>query len=80
MAALLAQEMPIEYKPQVQGCLWGCERDWWDFMSYSDVMEPMIKRIYRDEEYIRKLKSAVDDFIDELLEKREQLSKLEVAS
>jgi hypothetical protein len=51
--------MPSKYIPQVQGCLWITEREWWDFMSYNPYMEDLIVRVYRDEAYIKKLADAV---------------------
>lgn len=51
--------MPSKYIPQVQGCLWITEREWWDFMSYNPCMEDLIVRVYRDEAYIKKLADAV---------------------
>jgi hypothetical protein len=51
--------IPSKYIPQVQGCLWITEREWWDFMSYNPYMEDLIVRVYRDEAYIKKLADAV---------------------
>ena len=80
IATMLKNVMPNEHIPQVQGCLWICEREWWDFMSYHPDMEPMIHRVYRDESYIRTLKKYVDEFIDDMMEKREQLNKMRGAA
>ena len=52
-------DLPIKYFQQVQGCLWISERDWWDFMSYHPKMEPLIVRVFRDEEFIKALECAV---------------------
>ena len=52
-------KLPSKYIPQVQGCLWITNRDWWDFMSYHPSMEDLIVRVYRDEAYITKLADAV---------------------
>jgi YqaJ-like viral recombinase domain len=79
VAYLLKQELPTKYIPQVQGQMWVCDSEWCDFQSHHPDMEPMIKRVYRDESYIRELKKAVDNFVDEMLEKREQLSHMRVA-
>ena len=51
--------MPEKYVPQTQGCLWITGREWWDFMSYHPSMQDLIVRVYRDEEYIKKLADAV---------------------
>lgn len=52
-------KVPTKYIPQIQGCLWITEREWWDFMSYHPSMEDLIVRVYRDEAYIKKLADAV---------------------
>jgi len=52
-------DLPIKYFQQVQGCLWISGRDWWDFMSYHPKMEPLIVRVFRDEEFIKALECAV---------------------
>ena len=51
--------IPSKYIPQVQGCLWITEREWWDFMSYHPSMEDLIVRVYRDQAYIKKLADLV---------------------
>lgn len=50
-----------EYRCQIQGCLWICEREWWDIVCYSPslYMANICKRIYRDEEFIQALSGAV---------------------
>lgn len=58
--------LPPEHKAQVQGCMWIAERDWWDFVSYSPKLPPLIVRVERDEEYIAKLAKAVEAFNEEL--------------
>lgn len=59
-------ELPSEHKAQVQGNLWITERAWWDFVSYSPGLPPLIVRVERDEPYIAQLAKAVDAFNDEL--------------
>lgn len=51
--------IPSKYIPQVMGCLWITEREWWDFMSYHPLMEDLIVRVYRDDAYIKKLAEQV---------------------
>jgi len=63
---ILADELPSEHKAQVQGGIWVCERDWWDFISYCPKLPLFIKRVYRDEEYIKSISLAVDLFNSEL--------------
>ncbi len=63
---LVADELPSEHKAQVQGCLWVAEREWWDFASYCPKLPLFVKRVYRDESYIKKLANEVDLFNIEL--------------
>lgn len=63
---LLKDELPSEHKAQVYGSMWVCEREWWDFMSYCPKLPPFIKRVYRDEDYIKKIANEVELFNVEL--------------
>lgn len=56
--------IPAKYIPQVQGCLWITEREWWDFMSYHPSMEDLIVRVYRDEAYIKKMAGLVTKAVE----------------
>jgi putative phage-type endonuclease len=62
--------LPSDYEAQVQGQLWVSEREWCDFVSFDpriDVDASYIEtRVYRDEDYIKRLESKVSDFVDEL--------------
>lgn len=53
----------VEFMPQVQGCIWVCERDWWDWVSYHPRMPEHLRfyrqRIWRDDVYIKRLERAV---------------------
>ena len=57
-------KVPSKYIPQIQGCLWIAEREWWDFMSYNPSMQDLIVRVYRDEAYIKKLADAVTSAVE----------------
>lgn len=70
---LFKNALPPEHKAQVQGNLWLCEREWWDFMSYCPKLPPLIKRVYRDEVYIANLSTAVRKFNEELAELVERI-------
>lgn len=63
---LISNRLPAEHRAQVQGSLWIAEREWWDFVSHCPKLPLFVVREYRDEEYIAKLSSAVDEFNDEL--------------
>lgn len=58
--------LPPEHKAQVQGQLWVSGRDWCDFISYWPRLPLFVKRVERDEPYIKTLAQAVADFVGEL--------------
>ncbi|KKM77528.1 hypothetical protein LCGC14_1369030, partial [marine sediment metagenome] len=72
---IIKDKMPTCYIPQVQGQLWVTERKWWDLLSFNPRMPRVIVRVLRDEEYISKLRAALDVFIPTLAEKREEVLK-----
>jgi len=75
IASWKADAMPPKYKAQVQGNIWICERDWWDFVSYHPSAPPLIKRIYRDDKFIKALASLIEHFIVDLEEMKEKLEE-----
>jgi hypothetical protein len=66
VARLLDGGLPSEHKAQVQGSLWVCEREWWDFCSYCPKLPRLQVRVYRDEDYIAKIAREVNVFNVEL--------------
>lgn len=58
--------LPLEYKPQVMGSLMVSGREWWDFLAFHPLMDFYQIRVYRDEEYIKKMETHLNDFVDEL--------------
>ena len=67
--------LPLEYKPQVMGSLWISGREWWDFLAFHPSMDFYQIRVYRDEEYIKKMNQHITDFVDELQNNYEKLRK-----
>jgi hypothetical protein len=59
-------DVPSEHVAQIQGGMWIAEREYWDFVSYWPKLPLFVKRVYRDEAYIKALAAAVDQFNDEL--------------
>ena len=57
---------PPEHVAQVQGNIWVSEREWWDFMSFSPDLPPLIVRVQRDDAYCAQLAKAIDAFNEEL--------------
>lgn len=73
---LLKNQLPPEHKAQCQGNLMVAEREWIDFMSHCRDMPPLIVRVYRDEDYIKALRSDVDQFVDELNELVDRIRRM----
>jgi hypothetical protein len=73
---LLANRVPPAHRAQVLGSIWVTEREWWDFVSYCPGLPLLVVREHRDEEYIRTLAAAVDQFNDELAEMVESIRRL----
>ena len=65
---LLRGELPTTYLQQVQGSLLVSDRQWWDFVSYYPGLKPLIIRVERDEEFLKKLKSELQIFCEKLEE------------
>lgn len=65
---LLDGGLPAAYVKQVQGQLWVTGREYCDFVSYHpDAFKMMHRfRVERDEEMIRKIKTATYQFVAEL--------------
>lgn len=72
---LLCDRVPPEHVAQCQGALWVAEREWIDFVSYWPKLPLFVTRTYRDDEYIKKLEAAVDQFNEELAELVQQIRK-----
>lgn len=77
---LESNEVPAEHIAQCQGVLWVCEREWIDFISYWPRLPLFIKRLYRDEAYIKNLATEVARFNDELAAMVERIRRLELAA
>ena len=71
--ALLKDAFPPEHKAQCQGVLWVAEREWIDLAVYWPKLPLLVKRAYRDEDYIRTMAAAVDAFNAELAETVERI-------
>jgi hypothetical protein len=63
---LLRDRLPPEHLAQCQGFLWVAEREWVDFVSYWPKLPLFVKRVYRDEAYIKNLADEVAHFNSEL--------------
>lgn len=65
---LVKQAFPPQFKAQCQGNIWICECDWWYLAIFWPGLPLYVQRIYRDEQYIARLKDAVIKFNDEVAE------------
>jgi len=72
---LLTGKVEQDYKPQLQGQLWMCERDVTDIVSYHPEMPAAIIEVGRDEVFIATLAGLVNAFVERMLEFRERLTK-----
>ncbi len=66
--AMVERAMSDAHKSQVQGCLWICEKEYWDLVSYVKDLPTVIVRVVRDEKYIKALAAALESF-SEVMEK-----------
>lgn len=57
---------PAEHAAQCQGVLWVCEREWIDLAIFWPRLPLFVKRAYRDEPYIGRIRMAVDTANDEI--------------
>lgn len=65
---LLGEELERDYYPQLQGQLFVSEREWVDILAFHPEIRFVVKRMYRDEAYIKQmaiLLERVTGFIEE---------------
>ena len=77
---LLAGEVPSKYISQMQWQMACTTRAWCDFVSYDprlpEHLRMFVKRVERDDAYIKMLETEVTKFLTELEEKLTQLQEL----
>ena len=77
---LLAGDVPSKYIPQMQGQMACTGRKWCDFCSYDprlpEHLRMFVKRVERDDDYIKVLEGEVTVFLAELEEKLSKLQEL----
>tara|TARA_R100000808_G_C2153807_1_gene164355 strand:- start:3366 stop:3986 length:621 start_codon:yes stop_codon:yes gene_type:complete len=81
---LLGESVPKKYMEQMYWQMACTKRKWCDFVSFDPRMPPetqlSIQRIERDKERIKELEEMVVDFLAEMNEKIDRLTKLEKAA
>lgn len=75
MDLLVSGKLPSEHVAQIQGQLWVAEREFVDFVSYWPRLPLFVKRVTRDEAYIKTLAAEVDQFVFELNDLTEKLTR-----
>ena len=70
---VISDVIPTKHRPQMQGCMMVTGRKWWDFCSYCpDISDEyqyiFIKRMARDELYIKELRHEINLFLMDLKE------------
>jgi hypothetical protein len=77
---LLDQKVPSKYNTQMQWQMACADREWCDFVSFDSRMpeglQIFVKRVFRDDDYIKTLETEVQKFLNELNEKVEKLENL----
>lgn len=68
--------MAVEFKPQVQGCMWLTGRSWWDLLAYNPFMPKALVRFERDPEFIEALAASVAEFLIRLAQARAQVKAM----
>jgi putative phage-type endonuclease len=78
---LLSQTVPGKYVTQMQWQMACTGRQWCDFVSYDcrmpEGLQLFVKRVYRDDDFIKTLEIEVTKFLAELDEKIVKLKKLQ---
>ena len=78
---LLAGDVPSKYIPQMQWQMACTGRKWCDFCSYDprlpEHLRMFVKRVERDDDYIKMLEGEVTVFLAELEEKLNKLQELD---
>lgn len=66
----LSDDYSADYKEQIQMQLWVTEREWCDFVSFDPRLECsagyLQQRVFRDEEYIKEMKTKVYAFVEKM--------------
>ena len=74
-----ADGMPLEYLPQVHGCLWITKRKWWDFISYVPGLTVHLVRVYPSE-YTARLGIVMEEFYSLFSSIKDRIASMELPS
>ena len=70
---LAPETLADEFRCQVEGQLWVCERQWCDLVSFNPEIPPALIRCERDESFIEALAEIVEAFVVRLEAAKEKL-------
>lgn len=70
---LLTGSIADKYKVQLQGQMYVCELESVDIVSHHPEMPQAVVRVNRDEEFIKKMATALDAFVDTLANMKAKL-------
>lgn len=73
---ILKDKCPPEHVAQIQGSLWVTGRQWWDIVIYWPGIPLFVKRVTRDETYIKTLADEVERFNADLAAVVAQIQQL----
>jgi len=68
--------LPGDYAAQVHGSLLVTGLPWWDFVSFSRFMPPLVVRVERDEKIIARMAETLASFCDKIAEANAKLKAL----
>ena len=70
---VLKNALPNDYKLQVHGCMYACNVDEWDFMSFHPNFRPLLLTIERDPKIDAAIHTAVDEFCSKLADEKAKI-------
>lgn len=60
--AIVTDTVPTENLAQIHTCMFVLDRDWWDYVSYSQGLPLFVKRVYRDTAWDTLISAALTAF------------------
>jgi hypothetical protein len=70
---VLKNVLPNDYRLQVHGCMYVCDVDSWDFMSFHPNFRPLLLTVDRDQKIDNAIHVAVDEFCSKLADEKAKI-------
>jgi len=70
---VLKNALPNDYKLQVHGCMYVCDVDSWDFMSFHPNFRPLLLTVERDWDIDLAIHKEVDKFCEKLADEKAKI-------